>query len=79
MLSETRIREIVADVIKFVGVELSTESSLGTTDGWDSLAQLEIITRLEQESGVRLSAEDSIYAESLADLISLFSKNNLTK
>ena len=77
-MNESRIKEIVADVIKADESSLSAESALGITDGWDSLAQLEIVTRLEQESGSRLSAEDSIYAESLADLLSLFSKNRAT-
>jgi acyl carrier protein len=76
MLSESQIRVIVAEIIKFQGIELSPDSALGTVEGWDSLAQLEIITRLEQESGLRLSAQDSIYAESLADLISLFGSNS---
>lgn len=75
MVSESRIKEIIADVIKVAGSELGPESALGITDGWDSLAQLEIIARLEQESGIRLSAEDSIYSESLADLVSLFGTN----
>lgn len=78
MLSDSRIKEIVADVIKLEASLLSDESALGMTEGWDSLAQLEIITRLEQESGSRLSAEDSIYTESLADLVSLFSNNKST-
>lgn len=78
MLSESRIKEIIAGVIKVEGSQLGPEAALGITDGWDSLAQLEIITRLEQESGIRLSAEDSIYAESLADLASLFVSNKST-
>lgn len=78
MLSDSRIKEIVADVIKLEASLLSDESALGMTEGWDSLAQLEIITRLEQESGSRLSAEDSIYTESLVDLVSLFSNNKST-
>jgi acyl carrier protein len=72
MLSESRIAQIVVEIVKPHDGQLNPDSSLGTTEGWDSLAQLEIITRLEQESGVRLSAEDAIYAESLSDLVSLF-------
>ena len=75
MLSEARITEIVRDIVKPQDGKLDSESSLGMTQGWDSLAQLEIITRLEQESGMRLSAEDAIYAESLPDLISLFGES----
>lgn len=78
MLSESRIKDIIADVIKVEGSQLGPESALGITDGWDSLAQLEIVTRLEQESSIRLTAEDSIYAESLADLTSLFGSNKST-
>ena len=73
MLSESRITDIVCEIIKPKDGHLDSQSSLGVTEGWDSLAQLEIITRLEQESGIRLSAEDAIYAESLSDLITLFS------
>jgi acyl carrier protein len=75
VLSEARITDIVREIVKPQDGKLDPESSLGMTQGWDSLAQLERITRLEQESGMRLSAEDAIYAESLSDLISLFGES----
>lgn len=72
MLSEKRIRDILVEIVKPLDGKLEPDAALGSTDGWDSLAQLELIVRLEQESGIKLSAEDSIYAESLPDLLALF-------
>jgi len=77
MLQDSRIIEIIAEVVKISPDELIPDSALGSTRGWDSLAHLELVTRLEQESGIRLSPEDSIFAESLADLLNLFGNNKL--
>ena len=66
------IKKIVAEVIGADIEILEDDSRLGQSRGWDSIAQLEIIERLETMSGKKLSIEESIFAESLLDLYSLF-------
>lgn len=72
-MEEKKIREIVAGVLQTPMVDLPKDASLGVTEGWDSLAQLEILEKLEAASSKRLSGEDSLFAESLEDLLALFS------
>lgn len=72
-MEEKKIREIVAGVLQTPTADLPKDASLGVTEGWDSLAQLEILEKLEAASSKRLSGEDSLFAESLEDLLALFS------
>ncbi len=67
--------QIIEEVAKCIGCnseELGEESGLGLTPGWDSLAHVEILERLEGVSGKKLSVDESIFSETLGDLIALF-------
>lgn len=72
-MQKERIIEIVSQVLKVPSQTLDLSSSIGNVAGWDSLAQLEILERLEGESGRKLSVDEAIFSESLSDLVDLFS------
>jgi acyl carrier protein len=72
-MESTEVRRIVAEVLRISSDSLREDAALGVTSGWDSLAQLELIQRLESESGKRIAADDILFSESLPDLIELFS------
>lgn len=71
-MSEREIVQIVEEVLGLRSGALSADAALGVTQGWDSLAQLEILEKLEKVSGRMLSSEELLLAESLEDLIGLF-------
>lgn len=66
--------EVIKTVVEVLGTgnALTFEDRLGSTKGWDSLAHIEIVAKLEAASGKRLSTEDAIFAETVADLVELF-------
>jgi acyl carrier protein len=53
-----RIREIIADVTGNSVHAVGDNSSHQTVEGWDSLAQINIIVTVESEFGVAFSAEE---------------------
>ena len=53
-----RIQEIIADVTQNSVSQISEESSHKTVDGWDSMAQINILVTVESEFGVSFSAEE---------------------
>jgi len=71
-MDKARIVVLISEVLGIEVSLLSSDSGLGVTPGWDSLAHLEILTKLEAETGKKVSVEDSIFAESLEDLCDLF-------
>lgn len=72
-MKESLVKQIVSEVLRN-SHPLSDDDRLGFTPGWDSLAHVEIISRLEREAGLALKPEDIIFAESLGDLVQLFSE-----
>lgn len=53
-----RIRLIVSDVLDLDAGHISPDSAQGDIPEWDSLAQLRIVTALEQEFGVKPSMRE---------------------
>ncbi len=58
---------IASECFKIPVEKLSAESTPYNTDGWDSLAHLAFITRLEEVFGVTLTVSEIIELSSLAD------------
>lgn len=71
-MSKSEIRTLVAQILRMSPADLSIQAGLGVTVGWDSLAQLEILERLEKASGKSLRPEEMLLAETLEDLVDLF-------
>jgi acyl carrier protein len=63
--SEDRLSQTVAEVLGVTPDELSEESSPDTILSWDSLGHLNLVIALEEEFGIRLSAEDVLAMRSV--------------
>jgi acyl carrier protein len=63
-----RTREVIAKVLKTTVEQLPNEASLGDFDNWDSLAQLIILSSLEQEFGISIEPEMAVDLTSVAKL-----------
>ena len=66
--SVDRLAQAVAEVLDVTPETLSEESSPATIPSWDSLGHLNLIIALEQEFGVRLSAEDILTMRSIGSI-----------
>jgi acyl carrier protein len=53
-----RVREIVADITNNRLADIQENSGAATTDGWDSVAQINIIASVEMEFGLTFSADE---------------------
>ena len=53
-----KIRQIIADVTQNDIASVTTASNSQNLDGWDSVAQINIIVNIEEEFGVTFSAEE---------------------
>jgi acyl carrier protein len=52
--TETLVAGIVAEVLRLATLDDARRCSLGSSEGWDSLAQLQIVTEVEARFDVRL-------------------------
>ena len=53
-----KIRQIIADITQNDVASVTIKSNSQNLDGWDSVAQINIIVTIEQEFGVTFSAEE---------------------
>jgi acyl carrier protein len=53
-----KIREIIADITHNDPQSVTAKSSSDNLDGWDSVAQINIIVAVEEEFGVTFDAEE---------------------
>jgi acyl carrier protein len=66
-----RLRRIVAEVLGCDASALADDLKLATTDTWDSLNHLRIVTAAEEEFGIRLSMEEIQSIDTIATLASI--------
>ena len=71
-----KVREIVADITNNRVSDIEENSGAATTDGWDSVAQINIIASIEMEFGLTFSAEEMQSLNSIQKLIPAI-KNHL--
>lgn len=73
-----RLRQIViqavADILGCAPAEISDESAVDVTSGWDSLQHLSVMMTLEEELGVRIEPEDFVENKTVAAIVDLFSR-----
>ena len=53
-----RVREIVADITNNRLADINDNSGAVTTEGWDSVAQINIIASIEMEFSLQFSADE---------------------
>jgi acyl carrier protein len=72
-----RVRVVAAAVFDLPVDSLRAESSPETVEAWDSLGHLNLMLAVEEETGIRLSPEETMDIASLADLVALLNKKGL--
>jgi acyl carrier protein len=74
-----RVREIVADITNNRLADISENSGAATTDGWDSVAQINIIASVEMEFGLTFSAEEMQSLNSIEKILSAIKSHSTVK
>jgi acyl carrier protein len=62
-----RLKELIAIALKTVPTAIGDDASPSTTDGWDSIAHVLMVSLFEEEYGITFSAEEVADVQSLAD------------
>lgn len=71
VLTEERVREIVAAAFEVDAGELDADSNSDTVPGWDSLGHLKLILALEDELGTLIEAEDVVRMLSIREILTI--------
>jgi len=74
-----KVRQIVADITNNRLSDIDENSGAATTDGWDSVAQINIIASIEMEFGFTFSAEEMQSLNSIQKLISAIKNHSPEK
>ena len=64
-----RVREIVADITNSRLADIDENAGAATTDGWDSVAQINIVASIEMEFGVTFSADEMQSLNSIQKIV----------
>ncbi len=71
---EERVKAIMADILLIEGSAINDQSSMDTIERWDSQAQIDVITALEEEFGVTFDVEEFQTMTSFSDIIDILSE-----
>jgi acyl carrier protein len=55
---EERVKAIMADIFMLEASQIGDHSSMDTLEQWDSLAQIDLITALEEEFAVKFEVDE---------------------
>lgn len=65
---DTRLREIMSDVLDIDPIQIADDFSREDSSGWDSMAHLRLITAIEQAFGIKLTMKEIEEIRSYGDL-----------
>lgn len=69
-----RLEPIFRDVLDDPKLKLSLDSNPSNVAGWDSLAQINVLTIIEQEFGLQFALADFEQLSNIGDLVQLIDK-----
>ncbi len=71
MNKEAEIIESIASIIDVNQAEITLDTAVGDFDSWDSLAQVAIMTSLEEQYNCSFDEDEMMDVETVADIIKL--------
>ena len=73
---EEKVITIIAKVLNVPISDITTDTEIGEPDEWDSLRNVEIITKLQDEFNIKITSDMIMDLEDVSDIIGLV--KNLT-
>ena len=70
---DDRVKEIMADILEISPAQISLTTTKEMTKTWDSLAQINVASALEEEFGVSFTVGDIEAMTSFANIVSIVS------
>jgi len=74
MESSTKTREIIAKILRTKSNLLSDKDAMGEVEHWDSLAQLAILSTLEQEFGLSIEPDEAVELNTVGKICAYVNK-----
>ena len=71
---ETKVKEIIAGILKVDVAVVEDDLAVGDIPQWDSLHHMMIITGLQKEFDIKFEREELIDIENVADIVALVSE-----
>lgn len=71
-----KVVEIVKDILDNDALELNKESSQENTEGWDSLASINIIAAVQEDFNIKLTFNETLSIKNLDELVLIVLKKN---
>lgn len=68
---EEKVIELIARVLNVPTTEIEMDTEIGELDEWDSLHNVEIISKLEKEFNVKITSDMIMDLEDVSDIVSL--------
>ena len=58
MTMETKVKEIIADILKIDLSQISDDAGMDKTVGWDSMKSLSIVLEIEKQFSIRFEVDE---------------------
>ena len=71
---ESKVRDIMADVLNVPADQISSATTVDSVSTWDSLAQINLATALEEEFGISFSIQEIESLRSYDNILATLSK-----
>lgn len=68
---EEKIKSLIAGVLNIPVSEVDMDTEIGELDEWDSLHNVEIISKLEKEFNVKITSDMVMDLEDVSDIVNL--------
>ncbi len=68
---EEKVIALIARVLNVSLSEIDLDTEIGELDEWDSLHNVEIISQLEKEFGIKITSDMIIDLEDVSDIVRL--------
>lgn len=76
-MMEEKVKALIAGVLNIPVSEVELDTEIGELDEWDSLHNVEIISKLEKEFNVKITSDMVMDLEDVSDIVNLM--EDLTK
>lgn len=66
---ETKVKEIIATILKVSVEDIAEDTAIGDIPEWDSLSQIQIISTIEKEFGFNFTPDVMMDLEDVSDIV----------
>ena len=77
--TKTKLYKIISELFSVNESEIKNDIEPGEVSGWDSLGQIQLILKIEQEFNLKFSVDEMITVNNVGDILAVINKNKEEK